>query len=86
MTEQKKLKKVTEAIERIKTGKVSLVDTIPIACKLARAVFKAKKAAYKQTKEVEKLAVRFLQDLNRIVPEGNLLEGIDIKKGHVYPP
>jgi len=86
MSEQKKLKKVTEAIERIKTGKVSMIDTIPTACKLARAVFEAKKGAYKQEKELEKierLAMRFLQDLNRIVPEANLLEGIDTPKGHV---
>lgn len=88
MSAKKELQNLDIFIERIKTGKVSLIDTIPTACKLAVAVFEAKKGAYEQTKEVEKvekLAERFLRDLDRIVPEANLFEGTGLKhkKGRV---
>jgi len=63
-----------------------LIDTIPIACKLAQAVFVAKKGAYEQTEEVEDLAKRFLQKIHNIVPKANVFEGtgIEPKKSGVY--
>jgi len=89
MSVKKELRNLDIFIKGIKTGKVSLIDTIPTACKLAQAVFEAKKGAYEQTKEVEKvekLAERFLRELNRIVPKANVFEGtgIEPKKSDVY--
>ncbi len=85
MNAEKELRNLDIFIKGIKTDKVTLIDTIPIAYKLARAVDEAKACAYEQTKEVEDLVERFLRKLDNIVREANLLEGTSVerKKGRV---
>lgn len=88
MSAKKELRNLDIFIKGIKTDKVTLINTIPVACELAQAVFAAKKGDYEktETEKVEKLAERFLRKLNGIVREANIFEGTGLKpkKGRVY--